>query len=204
MSRLTKEIREQMARRLVAHRYADEAKELLHEGGRLFERVYDHLYPAKLQPHMEALRKAHPGAFLTNNTINCNAGGYRTTLGRMFHSRWVKVEQELPHKQPVKLMMYNGGYNITDETLAKEVQTYADRERSFDDRCLTAFKEAMAVLNTMTTGKKLGAAWPEAIAVIGDLIPEGERTLPVVQLDDVNKKFGLPPETKGKPIPTKA
>jgi hypothetical protein len=32
--------------------------------------------------------------------------------------------------------------------------------------------------------------------VIGDLIPEGERTLPVVQVTDINKKFGLPPQGK--------
>ena len=62
--------------------------------------------------------------------------------------------------------------------------------------CETAYNEAMAVLNTCTTGKKLAEAWPEAMPVIGDLIPEGERTLPVVQVADINKKFGLPPKGK--------
>ena len=32
--------------------------------------------------------------------------------------------------------------------------------------------------------------------VIGDLIPEGDRTLPVVQVADINRKFGLPPKGK--------
>ncbi|NCA02851.1 MAG: hypothetical protein EBS87_11955 [Sphingomonadaceae bacterium] len=36
--------------------------------------------------------------------------------------------------------------------------------------------------------------WPEAIPVIGDLIPADQRTLPVVVVSEINKKFGLPPE----------
>jgi hypothetical protein len=47
----------------------------------------------------------------------------------------------------------------------------------------------------MTTGKKLAEAWPEAMEVIGDLIPENQRTLPVVQVSAINAKFRLPPGT---------
>lgn len=197
MSRLTKDIRERMARKLVAFRFTDEAKELLHTDRALFLRAHTHLYAEDLLKHMEAVRKAFPGMFSGAAHVKVNAGGYQVRLGEGFRSRWVSVESDPNRSERLVVDTYTQ-HNLTDEALIEDVKAFADRKRAFDTKCETAYYEAMAVLNTITTGKKLAEAWPEAMAVIGDLIPEGERTLPTVQLKDVNKKFGLPPKKVAK------
>lgn len=193
MSRLTKDIRERMARKLVAYRYKDEAKAILYKDRELFDRAHAHCYPPEVVKHMEGVRKAFPDAFDMNTDMQVNSGGYRVQVGGRFHSRWVHVEQEA--NPPRKLLISDYyRHNITDEKLIEEIKENADKKRAFDDVCATAYHEAMSVLNTMTTGKKLAEAWPEAMEVIGDLIPEGERTLPVVQVSAINAKFKLPPK----------
>jgi hypothetical protein len=195
MSRLTNDIRNQMARKLVNHRYTDEAKELVRLNRDLAERAYDHCYTKTIIAHMDAIKKAYNRAFDTRDGIYVNAGGYKLMLGGTLHNRWVNIPQQAARMYTVAESRY---HNITDEKLIEEIKVFATRQRGFDDVCQTAYSEAMSVLQTMTSGKKLAEAWPEAIPVIGDLIPENQRTLPVVQVSAINAKFKLPPETTKK------
>lgn len=193
MSRLTNSIRESMARKLVAYRYTDEMKELVQLNRTLAKRVYDHCYPKKITDAMDLIEKEFPDTFSTCNSIYVNAGGYKVTLGGRLASKWVTVPQEAPTSYVVA-----GSYNkhdiSKDEKLTEEVKALAIRLDGLQNLCATAYSEALSVLNTMTTGKKLAEAWPEAMDVIGDLIPEGDRTLPVVQVSAINAKFKLPPK----------
>lgn len=194
MSRLTKEIREQMARKLVAYRYADEAKELVRLNRTLADRAHADLYPPEILVAMQTIGAKFPGAFDKRAGFTVNAGGYRFEIGGEMYGHWVQFVQE-KHEGYLSVG-YRSVPGLTDPVLTEEVKAYADRYRAFGDVCQTAYYEALSVLNTMTTGKKLAAAWPEAMEVIGDLIPEDERTLPVVQVAEVNKKFKLPPKSK--------
>jgi hypothetical protein len=198
MSRLTNGIREQMARKLVTHRYTDEAKDIIRKSRDLFERAHAQFYSAALLKHMTEVRKVFPDCFVLSTEMQVNAGGYKVRIGvNLGFSRWVRVPVE--KNPPQKLIM--SGYwthHLTDEKLIEDIKAFAIRREGFDRVCETAYSEAMSVLNTMTTGKKLAEAWPEAMAVIGDLIPEDQRTLPVVQVSAINAKFKLPPETKTK------
>lgn len=196
MSRLTNDIRNQMARKLVAYRYADEAKAILYNDQKLADEAYNHCYPPELLTHMEAIRAAFPGALYKSGGLRVNAGGFEVQIGGHFASRWVRVDQTEP---TVRLVVRDHHrHNITDEKLAERIKDHATKKLGFDRVCETAYHEALSVLNTMTTGKKLAEAWPEAMEVIGDLIPEGERTLPVVQVSAINAKFKLPPKAKTK------
>lgn len=193
MSRLTKNLREQMARKLVNHRYQEEAKELIAKGRELFDRAHSNFYTASLLRAMAVVNDIQPDTFGRRDAMDVNARGYSVTLGGGFYSRWVKVPQE---EQPGKLLLgYYHRHNIVDDDLSADIQEYATRKSGFDEVCKEAYYEAMSVLNTINSGKKLAEAWPEALPVIGDLIPENQRTLPVVQLSTVNAKFKLPPET---------
>lgn len=192
MSKLTKDIRERMARRLVNHRYKAEANVLVAKNQELFERAYAHCYNEELINAVKLIEKNFPHSMASNNQMNVNAGGFRLTIGGNFSSRWVTVSQPAVEER----VMHSDyrPHNITDQDLIREIKEYADSRRTFDEKCQTAYNEAMSALNTMTTGKKLAEAWPEAIPVIGDLIPADQRTLPVVVVSEINKKFGLPPE----------
>lgn len=195
MTKLTKSIRENMARKLVAYRYTDEAKAIIAKGKDLTKRVYKHLYPDDLLAHMDAVAKHYPRAFQDVKSLAVNAGGYSVRLCEQFHSRWVSVAQVAPSMMRTVYEHWDS-HSISDDTLSQEVKDYATDLKNFDDVCATAYHEALAVLNSMSTGKKLAEAWPEAMEVIGDLIPEGNRTLPVVQVSAINAKFKLPPKTK--------
>lgn len=193
MSRLTRNLREQMARKLVNHRYLEEARELIAKGRELFDRAYSHFYTPELLDAMGVVNDIQADTFGRYDTMNVNARGYSVTLGGAFHSRWVNVPQE---EQPEKLLLgYYYRHNIVDDDLSEAIQEYATRKSCFEGTCKEAYYEAISVLNTISSGKKLAEAWPEALPVIGDLIPENQRTLPVVQLSTVNAKFKLPPET---------
>jgi hypothetical protein len=197
MSRLTKDIRDTMARKLVAHRYTDEAKELARLNRTLADRAYAHCYPAELVAHMDAVQTFYPDAFRKYNTVRVNAGGFDIQLGGNLRINWVSIPAEVP--KVFRIASLDGTYHkhaITDTKLAEDIKAFAVRREGFNDVCKTAFHEALSVLHTVTTGKKLAEAWPEAMPVIGDLIPENQRTLPVVQVAAINAKFKLPPETK--------
>jgi hypothetical protein len=196
MSRLTNSIREDMARKLVAYRYTDEAKELVQLNRTLADRAYAHLYPKELLAAMAVVKKAHRNAFDRFDKIRVNAGGYRVDIGAPLHSQWVKMEQAAHDGYLVVDRYTSDNHGISDVELSEEIKNFATRLRQFNDLCEAAYREAMAVLNTCSTGKKLAVAWPEAMPVIGDLIPEDSRTLPTVQVADVNAKFGLPPTTQ--------
>jgi hypothetical protein len=199
MSRLTNSIREEMARKLVAYRYTNDAKELVQLNRKLADRAYAYLYSKEVLAAMAVVNKHFPDAFTVTSDYRgmpVNAGGYRVNIGGNLHSRWVRIEQA--KHDGYKIAGRYTEHGITDEALSEEIKNFATRYRQFDDLCAAAYSEAMAVLSTCSTGKKLAAAWPEAMPVIGDLIPEADRTLPTVQVADVNAKFGLPPESKAE------
>jgi hypothetical protein len=193
MSRLTNKIREEMARKLVAHRYADDAKELVQLNRNLADRAYAHLYPKELLDAMAVVKKAHHKAFEVSEGFRVNAGGYRLDIGGTLRSSWVKIKQVAHGGYLVVDRFSSINHSITDSSLSEEIKNFATRYQQFDDLCSTAYVEAMSVLSTCSTGKKLAEAWPEAMPVIGDLIPEADRTLPTVQVANINAKFGLPP-----------
>lgn len=197
MTRLTKDIRDRMARKLVAHRYTDEAKEINYQSQALADRAYALCYPKSLLAAMKVVEQQYPKTFEKSHRIRVAASGFDVELGARISSKWVRIPT--PTDLPVRMLV--GSYHkhiITDEALIAEVKEYAQRTYNFNEGCKTAFYEALSVLNGISTGKKLAEAWPEAIPVIGDLIPEDSRTLPVVQVSAINAKFKLPPETKAK------
>lgn len=195
MSRLSKYTRESMARKLVNHRYEDEAKEILYTGRRLFEAAYNHCYSDTLVGAMEVVQKEFRSHFEFDNHMRVNAGGFDVELGGRFYSRWVTIPQTEDEDRNRLLVSTYDRHSITDPELIEQIKDYATRKSGFDDVCKEAYHEALSVLNTFTTGKRLAEGWPEAMSVIGSLIPESQRTLPVVQVASVNNKFKLPPET---------
>ena len=157
MSRLTNDIRNQMARKLVAHRYTDEAKDIMRKSRDLFERAHAQFYSAALVKHMTEVRKVFPDSFTLSTDMQVNAGGYRVRVGELAISRWVHVPVE--KNAPKKLIVANyWTHHLTDEKLIEEIKAVSDRKRNFDAVCETAYSEVMSVLNTMTTGKKLAEA----------------------------------------------
>lgn len=199
MTRLTNALRETMARRLVAHRYADAARELQALTDALAARAYAHCYPTKLRDAMKIVQEHFPSEFMESGWIRVNAYGLCPSLGESIHNAYLSATnwRDLEGKERQIWLLTSSwtAHDISaDRALMDDVQTFAYRKKDFDQDCGIAFHEALAVLNKITTAKRLEEAWPEAMPVIADLLPEERRTLPAVQVADINAKFGLPPE----------
>ena len=196
MTRLTNTLRETMARRLVAHRYADELAALKTLNETLFDRVYKYLYPDDVRAAMELVKDHFPSEFGQSNWLRVNAGGLFIQVGGYTSNQHIKIHQDPPPPHRLVVSAYHTHSITGDEELTNDIQEFARRKDTFDTDCHTAFNEALAVLNAIGTVKRLAVAWPEAMPVIGDLIPDADRSVPVVQVATINAKFGLPPEAQ--------
>lgn len=188
--RLTNRDREEMARALVRHRFQERAEELMRESAELFAAVYDERYDAQTQKLMRQLEKRHPGALKRDASTNLNANGMRVWLGENRIGvgsvvTWTPAVAERP--------MLNKHSDVASPALSARIAQFALDTQAFADELRPAYNRALGTLAQFTTGKKLAEEWPEAMPVIGNLIPASERNLPAVQLTAINDEFGLPP-----------
>jgi len=199
MAKLTTRIRESMAGALVAYRFLEEAKALARTNADLLERVYTYCYSPEVQAAMAVVDKAFP-VYLNNapfalcHSMQLNVRGARIALEGTLTSRWGALPRQAPTTRLLASRYFP--HPIEDEALAAEIVAHAQNIQQFHEDGQTAYMEALSVLNGITTTDKLGKAWPEAMPVVEHLIPETDRTLPVVQVAAINTKFRLPPKEK--------
>lgn len=195
MSRLSIITREKMANALVSHKMKDRADFLCRESVRLFNAVLDGLYDEPTRKAMASLTRRHPKAFARDNRISVNAGGYRANLGSVsFGLRGVRWSPNAAHRPILDSEKRND--IAVPAALKDEVQAFAIAQKALIDEIGPSLDRALATLAQFSTGKRLAAEWPEALAIIGKLIPENDRSLPVVQLAAINAEFDLPPEER--------
>lgn len=186
-----------MAKALVKHRFADRAAGLIVESQRLFHLVYDEHYDASDRKMMAQLRKKDFKRFETTDEITVNAAGQRFDVGRegigvAGEAHWMPECEKLPIL--ADLRNYQACVSFAaDHPLTDRLTAFARQREALKVEVHEAFREALGALQQFSTGKRLAEDWPEALPVIGDLIPEDNRTLPVVQVVHLNTKFGLPP-----------
>lgn len=191
MAKLSKSTRERMAKALVRHRFNDRAAELTAESIAIYDALYDHRYDAETQKLIAKLVKRDKRAFQTANTDWVNAGGYRLNIGAIYVGdydivRWHATSEPKP-------IFYSEDDEVP-AAMVERVRDFASASKTFKEEVGAAYAKAMATLNSLGTAKRLQDEWPEAMPVIGDLIPTEDRSVPVVQLSGINDEFGLPPE----------
>ena len=200
MSRPNRTVIEAMIRALLEHKFKDQVKRLGATNVKLFGKAYNKLYDPTIQVKMSELETLRPRAFAKASQMDVNAGGYSVSVGGYIQFPMVKpIQQQI---EPRPFLQCDRGYNsrldITDQKLIDEVQTFVQDVEKLKVDIRTAHSELEAALSAFTTYKKLAEGWPEAMPIIGSLIPENNRSLPAVRVDELNAKFGLPPETATK------
>lgn len=190
--RLTKHDREQMARALARHKLDSEAKALCAESAGLFADVYADQHDAALRRAMKAFLKLRPKGLPHKTNANINARGRSFWIGdsQTGHSGiwWNADVTALPVPDDASYR-----YAYADGELAERLIDFSDRIGAFPAKVHEAYRKALSALNQFSTGEKLSKDWPEALPVIGELIPTASRALPVVQMEAINDEFGLPP-----------
>jgi len=180
------------------HRFTEEAAALVAESRRLFRVAYEHHYPKAVRGHIDAIRKFSRDAIDTTTNLKVNAGGQKITVGDQQigngnYGRWIPECEKLPVLHDLQKWQGCVAYGPEDPATA-QFQEFARRRKDFGEMVETAYNEAFGTLGQFATGKKLAADWPEAMPVIGHLIPEDNRMLPVVQVSKLNASFKLPPK----------
>lgn len=196
MSRLTNGVREAMARALVKHKMADQAKALEIESAALFKTVWEHEYPEAVRKAIAAIGKLRPNGLVKKASIRANVRGMSIGVGAdVFGIDGLRFN---PKVEPLPFLddLNWNGVPFTDCALADRLEKFAKDRSAFVTELSQSYKKAMGTLGQFTTGKKLASEWPEAMPIIGHMILEENRTLPAVQLGDFNKDFGLPPSEK--------
>jgi hypothetical protein len=193
MSRLTNHVREQMATTLARHKMNAQAEVLMAESAALFALVYEHEYPAPVQRAMVSLLKLRPDALQKSDYMLVNVRGQRFNVGRdAFGYNDMYWTPEVPER-PFCSGKGRSGISFLEGELHDRLDLFATARRKFTEEVKNSRIKALSTLGQFTTSKKLVAEWPEALPVIGSLIPEDDRTVPVVQLGSMNEDFGLPP-----------
>lgn len=198
MSKLTNNIREKMAEALVRHRYDARAKELTDESAAIFIAAYEHHYDEKTREHMRDLQRKHKNAFDKRSAVDVNANGPSFTVGnQQIGRRGRSGNQDLPFLRDMQ--GYRSNISLLDAPeLSQRAIEHAQVVEKFEEEVQTAYNEALGTLRQFNSGKQLATDWPEALPIIGALIPQDNRTLPVIQVKELNDRFGLPVVEKKK------
>lgn len=199
MARLSQSIRESMAKALVRHRFDERAKVLCAESVSLFHFVMDDLHNADTRKLMAQLEKRHKGAFQRDDDLTVNVAGRRISIGSQLIGgvRGVYGSGWKAQADPRSFLQCDRGYDkvsYLDGPIAERLTAFADGVEALRAEAEAAYRKALGALAQFGTGKRLAAEWPEAMPVIGNLIPENDRQLPVVQVAALNIEFELPPE----------
>ena len=198
MTRLTKAIRDGMVSALLTHKMKDEGERLKRENVALFKLVYDHVYTDELKKIVERLLVIMPGMVTKSDDFYVETGGMRFYVGDQYiGSSGARLQLPIADKIYV-LWARSGATQIPPGSLHDRLQQFALDCKAYGDNLRQHEATASQALARFTTAKALAKGWPDAMPVIGHLIPEeSAMTLPAVQVADLNRTFGLPPETVG-------
>jgi hypothetical protein len=194
MTRLTKTIRDRMAKILLKHRFMEQGEELAQRSVELFHLVYADKYPAETRKNMASIQNRHKTAFGNAKTLQINVAGMTINIGnRQIGKDGVLFDAIVNTPRPV----FNNWskYEYLDCEIAEQLKTFAAADYKFCKDIAQARIEVMVVLDSFSTERALREGWPEAVPLIGHVLSESipGTNLPAVQIERLNKEFGIPP-----------
>ncbi|QVJ12920.1 hypothetical protein [Pseudomonas phage PSA20] len=180
--RLSNYIREQVRDAILAHSFSDREKALDAREKELALEFYNDLYPEAIRAHMYAL----PNGFLeVRSSIRVQV------VGESYHSL------DLPEKKRVAdCWSHNPGKVYeADHPLGEKLRTYLKDRAQFKREREEAKTGAWAVLESVTTVKKLIEVWPEVEQFARPFAVESPSRAIALPIKDLNARLGLPPQT---------
>jgi len=192
MNRLTNDLRADMASLLATHKVSTMPLPKPEDEHALFDRVYAYLYNEDELKAINALVALRSRALATANNLYTDCGMRVSLRGRADQDR--PVTEDIYRGSPVTIHPDDK----RDPKLYGDLRNWAMAKQKRDEERRKACYEALNALKAFRTAKQLREAWPEAMPVIGHLLATDtvSRALPVVQIAELNKSFGLPPEKK--------
>jgi hypothetical protein len=134
------------------------------------------------------------GPRINLNPFPYNISGYSSKL----KDAYAFAKDEYDGLQPTRLWQSRNDLRLdleADDELAKRIVAWAELMEALKKQIETVSRQTMALLEKITTVKKLTATWPEAMPIIEPILELYEvaepKQLPAVT--DLNATLGLPP-----------
>jgi hypothetical protein len=195
MTRLTKDIRDEIVMDLLRHSFKDRIEALYAERSALAQKIYEDAFSADARKKMQAL----PDGWLPEvNSINVRLGSDYTSFefsGGLYGdiNRIMKCKQPESRRIPFK---FRGGcvasYEAT-HSLALEHERIGNLRKSLWEEIESAKRAATTAVNAVSTVKRLIEVWPEVDPFASKHSTEKPQ-LPAVPTAQLNKILGLPVE----------
>ncbi len=195
MTRLTKSIREKMAKILLKHRFKEEGEALAAKSVDLFELVYADKYDAETRKHMAAILKRNRSAFANMTCLSVNVMGRRFNVGeRAVGKDSYGLSFTAKPKKPHPVFNAFRDYDYLDCAIAGQLKDFSEADVQFSADIVKAYDQIMAVLGSFSTERALTEGWPDAIPLIGHVLTEAVpgTSLPAVLISRINQEFGIP------------
>lgn len=178
--RLTKHIKDRIRRRLIVHAFEEREKANAAGFHQLADAVYHDLYPEALLKQMNAM----PGGFLPEDTDVSVCFEQVERFARLWYSNRRRVAQKHT-SNAAKVYEENHEFSKWYAKLDAEKKKIKEERRG-------AEQSAMAVMDNVTTLKRLIEVWPEVEPFARDFLVSAQSgTLPALPIGDLNKRLGL-------------
>lgn len=198
MTRLTKDIRDEIVLDLLRHSFKERVEALYAERAALAQAIYEDVFSAETRKKMQSL----PEGWLPEvKGINARLGSDYSSFdfsGGLYGeiNRIAKNGKDETRRVPSK---HKGGcvasYDATHK-LALENERLANLRKSLCEEIETAKRAADTAVNAVSTVKRLIEVWPEVNPFASKHSAEKPQ-LPAVPTDQLNKILGLPVEGGG-------
>lgn len=179
MSKLSKEVKEKIARR-AASKFGEKTKiKLLKEEEKLAIQCYNHVYSKK---ERDIVANVPDGWLRKCKCLKFNVNGWTVTL---------TAREDVA-------VRYNEYHNckplgvVEAGDLADKVQAHATAKKKADEDLSAFYHKILSMLLGISTWKKLQEIWSEGEEFYKDLVPVvSDGNVPVVLVADINKALGL-------------
>lgn len=185
--KLTKIMREAIARRAINASFDPKAQALAQEEDRLAREAYEACYTADEREQADAI----PKYWLRRDPcLNFNVGGFRIRL--------CTITDHLPVPYQAKGDGY-GGYSchpshgtITEGDLHDRIRAHAVAGEALKQSRVETERRLLAMLSSVGSLKKLREVWPEGEAFYSQYEVKPVALPPAIRMDEINAALGLP------------
>lgn len=187
--KLTNHHRDAIANAAAAYAFDPKAAALSKTEDMLAREAYELLFPLSQRVAVKALPKFW---FNHVNSLIFNVNGAKITLKFLGDAVPAPAVSKLGSGNPANGYSPVGAVPAGD--LAERIMKHVDARDSLAKERKAARTDLRAMLGTITTDKQLREAWPEGEEFYSKF-SAAPVSLPAVSMADINKRFGLPPET---------
>ena len=187
--KLTNHHRDAIANAAAAYAFDPKAAALSKTEDMLAHEAYELLFPLSQRVAVKALPKFW---FNHVNSLIFNVNGAKITLKFLGDAVPAPAVSKLGSGNPANGYSPVGAVPAGD--LAERIMKHVDARDSLAKERKAARTDLRAMLGTITTDKQLREAWPEGEEFYSKF-SAAPVSLPAVSMADINKRFGLPPET---------